>query len=250
MEEKTRLLLTDVLEESRKHIDKIDDYVQKRNLKNVLDKFQIGFIPNTKTILNCLKEKWDIKESLDILLKTKILFNKNDKYSSFLSGRIIFPIFDVYGRIIALSGRTLTDQKPKYFNTVFSKRRHLYGLNLAAQSILELNYVVIVEGYMDVISAHRIGITNVVAVMGTALSNDHTFLLSRYTKNAFLLLDNDEAGNASMQKYIKTVSPNPLALQVQARSIPGESKDLDEFINEDDYFARKFLKEEILESDI
>lgn len=249
MNEKTTALLTDVLRESRTHIHRINPYLVKRKITDeVQNRFQIGYLPDTKTIFSALKENWDAAEAIEIALNIKLLFEVSEeqsKYSSLLGGRLIFPIFDVYGRLIALAGRSLDNQKPKYFNTVFFKGRHLYGLNQAYSHIIELGYVIIVEGYMDVVSAHRIGVKNVVAVMGTALTKDHSTVISRYTKNCFLVLDNDKAGQASTEKYMEKNLPDPLIMQVFPKNISGSYGDIDEMVVKNPIGARNFLLDEI-----
>lgn len=236
-------LLRDIGEEAFLHIDKIKTYTSQRNLNHAdIQRFQLGYLPDTKTILKTLKTKnWSADLAIQISLETKILSLSGSSYLSLIANRLLFPIFDVYGRYEGLAGRALNDeQKPKYFNTVFQKGKHLYGLNIAFRSILEKNFAIIVEGYMDVIAAHQIGISNVVGIMGTAFSYDHSILLSRYTKNAILLLDQDEAGKKSTQKHLKQ-APNQLILKLTAASIPDGHKDLDEFINKNKNAAINFL---------
>lgn len=112
--------------------------------------------------------------------------------------RLIFPIFDVQNRIIGFGGRDLGGSEAKYINSpetpVFIKNRTLYALNFARKAIIDQGYVILVEGYMDVITAHAAGFTNVVATMGTALTLEHVNVLSRYTKTAVLAFDSDSAG--------------------------------------------------------
>ena len=110
--------------------------------------------------------------------------------------RVIFPIMDVNNRVIGFGGRVMGDGKPKYLNSpetkIFDKSRNLYGLNAARTT--RKNYLILCEGYMDVISMHQAGFTNAVASLGTALTSGHASLLKRYTKEVLLLYDSDEAG--------------------------------------------------------
>ena len=126
-------LLTDILHESRLHINEINKYLIKRQIdKTTQNEFELGYIPDIQSIFDALKEKWTATEAIELALELKIIFTiseKNNQYGSFLAGRLIFPIYDVYGRIIALAGRSLNEEKPKYYNTSFSKKKHLYGLN-------------------------------------------------------------------------------------------------------------------------
>ena len=110
--------------------------------------------------------------------------------------RVIFPIMDVNNRVIGFGGRVMGDGKPKYLNSpetrIFDKSRNLYGLNIARTT--RKNYLILCEGYMDVISMHQAGFTNAVASLGTALTSGHASLVKRYTQEVLLLYDSDEAG--------------------------------------------------------
>lgn len=243
-----RELLHWISNEAKKHIDKIAYYISQRKLddKSIV-KFEIGYLEDTKAILSSLREFSDLKgltaaETLKIALELKIVSETKIKnqYTSLFGGRIIFPIFDVYGRIIALAGRSLSDQqKPKYFNTPFQKGKHLYGLNHGREAVIKLNRAIIVEGYFDVISSHRIEATHIFGVMGTALTLSHSVLISRYTNNLFLCLDRDNAGKASTKKYMEE-APDQLIIKVKPIQIP-EGKDFDEFISKDEKKAVDFI---------
>ena len=110
--------------------------------------------------------------------------------------RVMFPIMDVNNRVIGFGGRVMGDGKPKYLNSpetkIFDKSRNLYGLNIARTT--RKKYLILCEGYMDVISMHQAGFTNAVASLGTALTSGHASLLKRYTQEVLLLYDSDEAG--------------------------------------------------------
>lgn len=119
-------------------------------------------------------------------------------------GRVIIPIQDERGRVIALGGRGLHGEMPKYLNSpqtdVFDKSRTLYGLHLAADEIRKQQTVVVVEGYMDVIGPHQAGFTNVVATMGTSLTEHHVGLLKRFAQRVVLAMDPDAAGTAAAER--------------------------------------------------
>ena len=110
--------------------------------------------------------------------------------------RVIFPIMDVNNRVIGFGGRVMGDGKPKYLNSpetkIFDKSRNLYGLNVARTT--RKNYLILCEGYMDVIALHQAGFDNAVASLGTALTAGHANLLKRYTKEVYLTYDSDGAG--------------------------------------------------------
>ncbi len=142
----------------------------------------------------------------------------------------MFPVFDNKGRIIGFGGRVLDNSKPKYLNSpetpVFHKGTNLYGLNFAVKSGLP-GYLIMVEGYMDLISLHQFGITNSVASLGTALTNDQAKLIKRYCKDVFICYDADAAGKAATLRGIEILEEN--ALNVKIVSIP-KGKDPDEFL--------------------
>ena len=134
----------------------------------------------------------------DELLRESGLFNVDERrgmYDKFWN-RVIFPIMDVNNRVIGFGGRVMGDGKPKYLNSpetkIFDKSRNLYGLNVARTT--RKNYLILCEGYMDVIAMHQAGFTNAVASLGTALTSGHASLLKRYTQEVLLLYDSDEAG--------------------------------------------------------
>ena len=134
----------------------------------------------------------------DELLRESGLFNVDESrgmYDKFWN-RVIFPIMDVNNRVIGFGGRVMGDGKPKYLNSpetkIFDKSRNLYGLNVARTT--RRNYLILCEGYMDVIAIHQAGFTNAVASLGTALTSGHASLVKRYTKEVLLLYDSDGAG--------------------------------------------------------
>ena len=134
----------------------------------------------------------------DDRLRESGLFNVDERrgmYDKFWN-RVIFPIMDVNNRVIGFGGRVMGEGKPKYLNSpetkIFDKSRNLYGLNVARTT--RKNYLILCEGYMDVIAMHQAGFTNAVASLGTALTSGHASLLKRYTQEVLLLYDSDDAG--------------------------------------------------------
>lgn len=134
----------------------------------------------------------------DDRLRDSGLFNVDERHGMYdkFWNRVIFPIMDVNNRVIGFGGRVMGDGKPKYLNSpetkIFDKSRNLYGLNVARTT--RRKYLILCEGYMDVISMHQAGFTNAVASLGTALTSGHASLLKRYTQEVLLLYDSDEAG--------------------------------------------------------
>ncbi len=161
---------------------------------------------------------------------------KGRLYDKFRS-RLMFPVIDVRGDVVAFGGRVLDKSEPKYMNTtetiVYSKRRNLYGINLAKKT-RRPNFI-LCEGNTDVITLHQAGFDNAVASMGTALTVEQTRLLSRYTKELVLCYDNDTAGQLATQKNIELLRDSEFTvrvLQLPRRLADGEyvKQDVDDFI--------------------
>ena len=173
------------------------EYVKKRKLSNeTLKSFRIGFSGKFDELYKELKKQGFAETEI---LESGLV-NKSDRgqYIDRYRNRLMFPICDVRGRVIAFGGRVLDDSKPKYINSpenvVYSKGRHLFGLNVAKKGQGVLKKILIVEGYMDVISLHQRGITNVVAPLGTALTQQQGWLLRKNAEQIILSFDSDEAG--------------------------------------------------------
>lgn len=143
--------------------------------------------------------------------------------------RVMFPVIDVAGNVIAFGGRVMDDSKPKYLNSsdtpVFKKSRNLFALNFARLASQES--IILCEGYMDVIALHAAGFTNAVATLGTAITSEQARLLSRYTKRVIISYDADEAGQKAAKRAIELLEE--VGLDVSVLVIPG-AKDPDEYI--------------------
>ncbi len=175
------------------------DYFQRRGLSaEVIRKFRLGFAPDGRTALKSKLEKEQVPEAL--ALEAGLLVKPEDGGASYdrFRGRVMFPIMDAKGRVIAFGGRTLGDDKPKYLNSpetpLFSKGRVLYNLNLAQKPARDKSEVVVAEGYMDVIALSEFGFPQAVAPLGTALTEDQIQLLWRLAPEPILCFDGDEAG--------------------------------------------------------
>ena len=167
----------------------------------------------------------------DELLRESGLFNVDERrgmYDKFWN-RVIFPIMDVNNRVIGFGGRVMGDGKPKYLNSpetkIFDKSRNLYGLNVARTT--RKNYLILCEGYMDVIAMHQAGFTNAVASLGTALTSGHASLVKRYTKEVLLLYDSDGAGIRAALRAIPILREAGVTSKVVSLK---PWKDPDEFI--------------------
>lgn len=205
------------------------EYLKSRRLSDeTMQKFGLGYAARySDGLYKYLKQKG----ISDDLLRQSGLMNVDEKrgmYDKFWN-RVIFPIMDVNNRIIGFGGRVMGDGKPKYLNSpetkVFDKSRNLYGLNAAR--ISRKRYIIVCEGYMDVISMHQAGFTNAVASLGTALTSQHASLLKRYTDEVILSYDSDEAGVKAALRAIPLMKEAGL----KARVLKLEPyKDPDEFI--------------------
>ena len=206
------------------------DYVKKRQLSNeTLKSFRIGFSGKFNELYQALKkEGFEDPEILESGLVNK---NENGTYIDRYRNRLMFPICDGRGRVIAFGGRVLDDSKPKYINSpeniVFSKGRNLFGLNVAKKSEEIKKKLLIVEGYMDVISLHQRGIKNVVAPLGTALTQQQGWLLRRTSEQIILSFDSDEAGLNAKIRAIDILQN--MGCDIRVLMLEG-AKDPDEFI--------------------
>ena len=179
-------------------------YLKNRGITSeTIEKFQLGFAPKEKTWLyNFLLKK---AYSPVFLAKTGLFSSKNNRIA-FFSNRIMFPIFDRYGTPIAFGGRILSEDGPKYLNTKdmeqYKKGNALFAFSIAMKGIREKKAVVLCEGYMDVISYHQAGISNAVAPLGTALTEEQVKILKNLTDVFYLSFDSDEAGQKATYKAI------------------------------------------------
>ena len=172
------------------------NYLTGRGLtEETMKKFGLGY---SDKYSNDLYRYLKSKGYKDDLLRESGLFQADERrgmYDKFWN-RVIFPIMDVNSRVIGFGGRVMGDGKPKYLNSpetkIFDKSRNLYGLHIARTT--RQKYLIVCEGYMDVITMHQAGFTNAVASLGTALTSGHASLLKRYTQEVLLLYDSDEAG--------------------------------------------------------
>lgn len=205
------------------------EYLTGRGLsEETIKKFGLGYSDKySDDLYRYLKSK----QYDDELLRDSGLFNvdeRNGMYDKFWN-RVIFPIMDVNNRVIGFGGRVMGDGKPKYLNSpetkIFDKSRNLYGLNVARTT--RKNYLLLCEGYMDVISMHQAGFTNAVASLGTALTSGHASLLKRYTQEVLLLYDSDGAGIRAAQRAIPILKEAGLNSRVVSLK---PYKDPDEFI--------------------
>ncbi len=204
------------------------EYIKRRKLSNeTLKSFRIGFSGKFDELYKELKKQgFEEKEILESGLVNK---NERGQYIDRYRNRIMFPICDIRGKVIAFGGRVLDDSKPKYINSpeniVYSKGRNLFGLNVAKKG--DIKKILIVEGYMDVISLHQRGITNVVAPLGTALTQQQGWLLRKSSEEIILSFDSDEAGLTAKLRALDILQD--MGCDIRILQMDG-AKDPDEYI--------------------
>ena len=196
--------------------------------RKTMNRFGLGYAPDSfHATMDAMQKKGYTKEEL-VDAGLAVRSEKGAVYDKF-RGRVMFPIIDVRGQVIAFGGRVMDDSKPKYLNSpdtrIFHKGRNLFALNLAKKT--HKDYFILAEGYMDVIALHQAGFDSAVASLGTALTDEQARLIARYTKKIIISYDADGAGQAAAQRAIDILKKADL--QVNVLRIPG-AKDPDEFI--------------------
>ena len=212
-------------------------YLEKRRIsrKTAMD-FGLGAsLDGWDCLMNAMLDKGYTKTEL-LAAGLAVRNQKGRLYDKFRN-RLMFPVIDVRGDVVAFGGRVLDKGEPKYMNTTetiaYSKRRNLYGINLAKKT--KRSNFILCEGNIDVITLHQAGFNNAVASMGTALTVEQTRLLSRYTKELVLCYDNDTAGQLATQKNLELLKNSEFSvrvLQLPRRLADGEyiKQDVDDFI--------------------
>lgn len=226
------------------------DYLAKRELSAAtIKRFGLGFAKN---------EFYDLHNKLTALgytteeIKENFLCGisqKSGKPFDMFRNRIMFPIIDTSGNVIAFGGRVMDDSKPKYLNSsdtvIFRKGKQLFALNYAKDVLLgnvqsELvkpGEIILCEGYMDVIAMHQAGFTNAVATLGTAITSEHARVVSRYAKTAFLAYDSDDAGKKAADKAMTLL--NEVGVDTKIIRMH-DAKDPDEYIKK--FGAQSYAK--------
>jgi len=204
-------------------------YLKKRGLtENTVKQFGLGFAPGgwNELTINLL----DKGVGKDLLLSSGLsIQTKTGELVDRFRNRIMFPIFDIRGNIVGFGGRVIDDTQPKYMNSpdtpVYNKSRELYGLNFARQS--KSRKLLIVEGYMDVISLHQAGIDYAVASLGTALTQSQAWILKKYAEEVIIAYDSDSAGQAATLRGLDILEK--AGCNIRVLLIP-DGKDPDEYI--------------------
>lgn len=225
------------------------EYFLNRGIKEItIKRFGLGYAKDGWQNLRMYLKKKGFSDSLMLEAGLVIKSQKGTIYDRFRN-RVMFPVFDIKGNVIGFGGRVLDDSKPKYLNSpetlVFQKGTNLYGLNFAIKNRIEKRYFIIVEGYMDLISLHQYGITNVVASLGTALTVNQARLLKRYADKVIISYDADIAGQTATLRGLEILKE--AGFDVRVLKIP-QGKDPDEFVrsNGKDAFLKLVDKAENL----
>ncbi len=223
--------------------------VQKRGLnKQVVQDFKIGYSPNTGDALLKALIKHGVGEQ--DMREAGLIVNRRSGSGDMFRGRMMVSLADAQGRVVGFTARIIADDPnaPKYINTpqtlLYDKGRQVFGLHLAKEAIRQANFAVIVEGNLDVISSHQVGIKNVVATAGTAITDHHLRALSRFTQDVRLAFDADKAGVAATERAIALATN--LGINLSIVCLPdGEAKDADELIKKDPALWQKAIEHPI-----
>ncbi|MFH1846165.1 MAG: DNA primase [Candidatus Omnitrophota bacterium] len=219
------------------------EYLRKRDIDtSTMVKFSIGYAPDE---WEALISYCTAKKIPRVLLKQAGLIIESEKgrgeYDRFRN-RIMFPVFNERGKILAFGGRVMDDSLPKYINSpetiIYSKSNVLYGLNFARQGIREQGYAVIVEGYLDVVIPFKYGLTNMAAASGTAVTQAQAKMLRRYSDSVVIVFDSDKAGESASLRGLDIFLEN--GMKVKLAALP-QGEDPDSFVrkNGKEPFAEK-----------
>ena len=216
------------------------DYFASRGLSlATIRHFGLGFSPDSSSyqLVNHLREmKFSDSDMIAANVANK---SRNGNTYDRFRGRVMFPIIDISGNVVAFGGRALGDEKPKYINTsdtpVYKKSRGLFAMNFAKNT--SSGRLILAEGYMDVISLHAAGFTEAIASLGTALTQEQAGIISRYAKEVVICYDSDEAGRKAAQRAIPILRAT--GINVRVMNVPG-NKDPDEFLKSGPDAAAKF----------
>lgn len=205
-----------------RHGEYAREYLIQRGLKeDMIKKFGLGYSLREK---DALYNQFQNDFSDEDLIASGLVLNIAAKeMRDRFRGRLMFPVFNEAGKVIAFGGRRMFDEgtdEAKYINSpetrIYNKSKTLYGLNFAKSRIKETGFVILVEGYMDLISLFQYGIENVVASSGTSLTNLHVKILSRYTKEVVIVFDSDLAGQNASRRAIELIIENDLSVGIVA----------------------------------
>lgn len=204
-------------------------YLEKRGVSaESIKTFMLGFAPRGSLVAQARKKGFapETLAAAGIVTKTE-----RGTLFEYMSDRLVFPIIDTQGRVVAFGGRTLKNDQPKYLNTpetaVYSKSAQLYGLFQSLPSLRTRRELMVLEGYMDVVVTHQYGVAHTVATLGTSLTPQHAQVLARYADEVTLLFDSDDAGFAAARRATDILLEKDIALKIS--SLP-DGVDPDEYL--------------------
>lgn len=209
-----------------------EKYLKSRKIPfSIIKEFKIGYAPPSwNAVINALTENKITVNNMNILGLASVSKNNPNHYYDTFVNRIMFPIINEREEVIGFGGRSIDGKEPKYLNSkeslIFKKKSALYGINIAKSYIMKQDEIILVEGYMDTIACHKMGIKNAVGTLGTAITEEHAKEIKKYTKNVVLALDSDEAGIKAVKSAVITLLKFDLKLTILYIQ---ETKDLDEF---------------------
>jgi DNA primase len=228
-------ILLKILQDRQNPITK---YCLKRGLtEDIIRQFMLGYAPKGGFLI-----KFAQKGSIDtnLMTKTGLARQGNKGIADKFSDRLMIPIFDTNSNVVGFTGRVLpydTSDRPKYLNSPendwFHKSQIWYGLHAARKSILQEKYALLVEGNMDVVAAHQVGLSMCIASQGTSFTTQQLTILKRFTQTIHLAFDNDNAGQIAGKKLF--IEASKLGFDIQKVMIPQELKDLDDFIHSNSF---------------
>lgn len=208
-------------------------YLKKRGITDeMIETFSLGFAPNAWSKLTDAFKRRGISEKTLITVGLAVENERKHSVYDRFRNRVMFPICDLKGRVCGFGGRVLDDSQPKYLNSseslVFNKRQILFGYDTAYQAIKQSGQAIVMEGYMDVLSARKYGIHNTVASLGTAFTPAHAKLLKKAANEIVFSYDSDRAGQNATDRALQIV--RELGMSLRVLTIP-DGKDPDEFLS-------------------
>ncbi len=221
-------------------------YMKGREIsEDILNKFGIGYADDSWDSLYLFLKGQGVSD--DKMLELGLISKGRNGYYDKFRSRVIFPIINTRGKVIGFGGRIVGDGEPKYLNSqessIFKKKYNLYGLNLTGAEVRKQDAIILVEGYMDVVSLYQAGVRNVSASLGTALTENQVKLIKRYTRNVILSYDADQAGQQAAMRGLDILYGENCAARVLKVT---DGKDPDEFIKKNGRKAFLQLADEAL----
>lgn len=229
------------LTENNPHSKAAREYLEKREISaETIKKFRIGYAPDSwDALMSLLKEKGADEKLIEMSGLVSINEEKKRVYDRF-RGRVMFPVLNVDGNPIAFGARILDQGEPKYLNSpetpAYIKGDHLYGLFQSKENIRKQKYAILVEGYLDLIALYQFGITNCVASLGTAFTEQQSRLLGRFAKKVVVNYDGDKAGVKAARRAIETLLADDFEIKILV--LPN-GQDPDDFIRANGFDAYK-----------